>query len=84
MTAISWCVTSATAKSKSLNLPVLKPGLFVNPTCGGMNMNKQDYWQLFLETGAPEAYLLYNQAKRMEQTHVSDNKSIGIALDGLQ
>ena len=26
-------------------------------------MNAMDYWQLFLETGAPEAYLLYNQAK---------------------
>lgn len=47
-------------------------------------MNKQELWQLFLETGAPEAYLLYNRAKRMELSHVSDNQSTGIAPDGLQ
>lgn len=27
-------------------------------------------WQLFLKTGSPEAYLLYHEAKRMEQSHV--------------
>ena len=43
-----------------------------------------DYWQLFLETGAPEAYLLYNQAKRMEYPHVCNNQSIGASADGLQ
>ena len=47
-------------------------------------MNKETYWKLFLETGAPEAYLLYNRAKRMEHRHVSDNQSTGIAPDGLQ
>ena len=47
-------------------------------------MNKSEYWKLFLETGYPEAYLLYNQAKRMEQTHVSDNQSTGASPDGLQ
>lgn len=48
-------------------------------------MNKKDYWQLFLETGAPEAYLLYKtQAKRTESTHVSDNQSAGTAPNGLQ
>lgn len=47
-------------------------------------MNAVDYWRIFMETGAPEAYLLYNRAKRMEQTHVSDNKSIGVESHGLQ
>lgn len=37
-------------------------------------MNSQNYWQLFLETGAPEMYLLYNEARKVEQTYVSDNK----------
>lgn len=47
-------------------------------------MNAVDYWNLFLETGAPEAYLLFNRARRMEQTHVSDYKSIGTESHGLQ
>lgn len=47
-------------------------------------MDVTDYWQLFLETGSPEAYLLYNQAKRMENTHVSDNTGTGSAGNGLQ
>ena len=33
-------------------------------------MNAMDYWQLFLETGAPEAYLMYSNALKMEETHV--------------
>lgn len=33
-------------------------------------MTSQDYWQMFLETGAPELYLLYNNARKMEKTHV--------------
>ncbi len=40
-------------------------------------MNSQDYWQIFLETGAPEMYLLYNKAKNMENTHVLDNTGTG-------
>ncbi len=47
-------------------------------------MNKEEYWKLFLETGAPELYMLYNQAKRMENTHVSDRPSTGAAGNGLQ
>ncbi len=48
-------------------------------------MMKETLWQLFLETGAPEAYLLYkSQSKRMEMSHVSDNQSTGTARDGLQ
>ena len=36
-------------------------------------MNAQDYWQLFLETGAPEAYLLYSKRLRSEANHVYDD-----------
>ena len=47
-------------------------------------MNKSDYWQLFMETGAPELYLLYNNARKMETAHVSDNKGTGTQSYGLQ
>ncbi len=36
-------------------------------------MNAMNYWELFLETGAPEMYLLYQQARKMEENHVSDH-----------
>ncbi len=42
-------------------------------------MQSQNYWQLFLETGAPEMYLLYHQAKRLEENDVSDDPGIGSA-----
>ena len=41
-------------------------------------MDSQNLWQLFLETGSPEIYMLYNSAKRMENVHVPDNKGTGI------
>ncbi len=47
-------------------------------------MEKKDYWQLFLETGAPEMYMLYQEAKRMENAHVSDDPSPGAAGNRLQ
>lgn len=36
-------------------------------------MNAKDYWQLFLETGAPEAYLLYSNQLRSEAPYVFDD-----------
>lgn len=36
-------------------------------------MNAANYWELFLETGAPEMYLLYQQARKTEDNHVSDH-----------
>jgi hypothetical protein len=47
-------------------------------------MNAVEYWKIFVETGLPEAYLLYSRARRMEINHVSDNKSIGAADNRLQ
>lgn len=40
-------------------------------------MNAQDYWTMFLETGAPEMYLLFNQARRMEESNVCNDPGVG-------
>jgi len=47
-------------------------------------MNSKDYWALFLETGLPEYYLMFNNARRMEDIHVSENQGIGASCVGLQ
>lgn len=47
-------------------------------------MKAQDFWTIFLETGAPEAYLLYNRARRMEETDVFNDPGIGASGHGLQ
>lgn len=44
-------------------------------------MNAQDYWNMFIETGAPEMYLLYNKARRTEETHVFNDPGTGSALN---
>ena len=40
-------------------------------------MRSQDYWQIFLETGSPEVYLLFINARKMENTHVFDDTRSG-------
>ena len=47
-------------------------------------MRAKLYWQLFLKTGSPEAYLMYNEAKRMEQLHVPQHKGPGCSGHSLQ
>lgn len=47
-------------------------------------MKANDYWQIFLETGAPEAYLLYSKTLKTEGTHVSDDSGTGAESYGLQ
>ena len=37
-------------------------------------MDHKIYWQLFLRTGSPEAYLMFNEARRMEQSNVSHHQ----------
>ena len=59
-------------------------GIYVNPTIGGMKMNAQGLWQLFMETGAPEMYLLYNKARRAEDRNVLDDSGIGASGNTLQ
>lgn len=36
-------------------------------------MKSMDYWQLFLETGAPEAYLMYSKKLKSEANYVYDD-----------
>ena len=47
-------------------------------------MNAKDYWTIFVETGAPEMYLLYNKARRMEEQNVYNDPGIGPSGVGLQ
>ena len=35
-------------------------------------MDEKEYWQIFLETGAPEAYLLYRAAEEKESAERTD------------
>ena len=42
-------------------------------------MNASDYWKIFMETGAPEAYLSYARALKMEEDHVFDHSGTGPA-----
>ena len=46
-------------------------------------MDAKDYWQMVLETGAPEFYMMY-KAHKTEGVHVPDGKSTGAAGHGLQ
>ena len=47
-------------------------------------MNAMDYWNLFVQTGAPEFYVKYNQAKRLESSHVFDDPGFGTPGHRLQ
>ena len=49
-----------------------------------MTVRSQDAWSLFVETGLPEYYLLYTNAKRLENAHVSDPTGPGAPGHGLQ
>ncbi len=41
------------------------------------------YWQLFMTTGSPEAYLLFRQTQETEKTYVSDHPGGGSAGHGV-
>lgn len=47
-------------------------------------MNAQLYWQLFLDTGAPEMYLLYNKARKTEASNVFDDQGACAQSSSLQ
>jgi len=55
-----------------------------NPILGGMKMLAKDYWQIFLDTGAPEFYLLYNNARKMEKPNVFDDTWLGASDNTIQ
>ena len=47
-------------------------------------MTTQDYWEAFLETGAPEIYLLFNNARKMEKAYVLDDSGVGASGHSIQ
>ena len=47
-------------------------------------MDANQIWHLFLETGAPEMYLFYQRALRMEKPHVFDHTGTGAESSRLQ
>ena len=49
-----------------------------------MDVNAADYWKFFMETGAPEYYLLYHNALKMEGNYVFDNSGHCAQGYGLQ
>ena len=40
-------------------------------------MNAQNFWELFLETGSPELYVLYSHAKKVEKRSVFNGQGTG-------
>lgn len=58
-------------------LQILSPG-------GMQKMKANDFWQLFLETGSPEAYLMYSRQLRSEAQNVYDDPGHRPAGNGLQ
>ena len=40
-------------------------------------MDSKFYWEVFLETGAPEMYVYYQEARRSEEAYVSDSAGLG-------
>ena len=47
-------------------------------------MNANDFWSMFMKTGAPEIYLMYKNAKDLEEQHVSDSTGACAAGNRLQ
>lgn len=47
-------------------------------------MDKSIAWELFMDTGAPEAYLLYHMLNHREEIHVPDDSRTGTPCNGLQ
>ncbi len=47
-------------------------------------MNAQFFWNVFMQTGSPEAYLLYSKAKHGEDVYVPDHQSSGAAGEGIR
>lgn len=57
---------------------------FTKTISGGIGMKSENLWQAFLDTGAPELYLLYAEAKKAEETDVFKSSGVGITCDQLQ
>jgi len=46
-------------------------------------MDSAFFWEVFLETGAPEMYVYYQEAKRSEEAYVSDSAGVGPACNAI-
>lgn len=47
-------------------------------------MDANHLWNMFLETGAPEMYLMYRFTKRQEEHDVPNGQGVNIAHQQLQ
>lgn len=47
-------------------------------------MEARHIWQLFVDTGAPELYMLYNKARNAEENHVSNDTGTCSESHGVQ
>lgn len=47
-------------------------------------MNAGEYWKLFMQTGSPECYMLFREAKRSEEQDVSESSGSGAPTNGVQ
>ena len=47
-------------------------------------MDAQSYWQLFMMTGSPEVYLLYNKARKAEEGNVFDGSGLSAQSNTIQ
>lgn len=47
-------------------------------------MNAKDYWNLFMETGAPEVYVSYCKQRKLEEDYVSDHLRTGASGNRVQ
>lgn len=47
-------------------------------------MKSCEIWKLFEETGAPELYLMYSSARKMESTHAFNDSGVSPAGSKLQ
>ncbi len=47
-------------------------------------MDSQGYWKVFLDSGIPEYYLLYNRAKKLEEADVLYHQGVGSSGQSLQ
>lgn len=64
---------------------MFNPILTAKATFGGeVGMNSQFAWQIFLDTGSPEMYLLYNKVKKMENRNVLEDQRPGITGNKVQ
>ena len=47
-------------------------------------MDAMEYWKIFVETGAPELYLMYAKAMKSGEQYVSENKGTGTTCHRIQ